>query len=596
MTLHVSGHAWPIGRMKIYSLFVCVGLTLGACKGEAGLSGEPGVAADGVKPEVTEAEYTPDDNRARVLLKVAPGATVTAKSAVGQWAFESMTSESGGAQFNVTLRDALQPGQALTLTFEVSKDGKSEMIEAVVKAGGAKPLDVHLGFAPSEPSADKRRVGCRPGALVHGTGDKAKNVAAFCGVNDTMSYFLDKGETKVKLLATSKDLTSITVAGVKADFVDGKAELAVDPAAAIATSSALAMVGYEGQISLSLEAEGPGGPFWGDLPLETGGDTAKGWMLAVAKGPSLLPNERQRPPRRGLMAAIRTNEATGGLLYGLFVKGLKEETNYRIKAQEIDLVAIDSGAAKVVGNCKYAGADGAKTDRDQINIASNITVYDRKTGAKVASKVFEPGKHPGCAAEIMAGDGNFVNKADLFAIEEWAKTLLTDDFVPGVDDEVAAPAADLGALVVDDTALARIDKQAFGFSRHATAAQVEKVLGPPTETQPDDVENKMRVRVYLGGAISVGFGLPGDTANLIIAGGEDLATKLAERGIKDPLGDLSNQKLDVAGKLLGKPKKSVDDTHDWSFGGDRAYTDLSLTYFDGRCTTITLMWITVQAQ
>ena len=585
--------------MKLRILVVCAGLSLGACKDGAVPEGGPGVTSEVVKPTVTETEYTPDESRARVLLKVAPGSTVTAKSAVGQWNFETMTSESGGAQFNVTLREPLMPGHALTLTFEVSKDGKSEMVEAIVQAGGVKALDVKLGFAPSESGDEKRRVECSGGTLFKGEGNKAKNMATLCDTDDVTSYYLAKGETKVKLVATSKDLGSITVAGVKADFVDGKAEVAVDPADAIATSSALAMVGYESRLSLSFTAEGPGGPFWGHLPIATGDDTAKGWLLAAAKGPSLLPNERKRPPRKGVMAAIRKNDATGGLLYGLFVSGLKETENTRIKAQEIDLVAIDSGASTVVGTCKYERAsDGEKTDRDQISVTSNVTVYDRKTGAKIASKVFEPGKHPGCSAEIMTSAGNFVKQADLAEIEAWAKSLVTDPFTAGIDDidpGAAVPVAEITGLVVDKTETERVGKQFLGIDRHATAAQVEKVLGPPSETQPDDVANKSRTRLYLGGTIMVAFGLPQDTAQFVmIVGADDAIERLAQKGIKDPVADLFNQTFEPAGKLLGKPTKSDESGHTWSVGSELVFTDLALGFYEGRCTTLTVMWITVK--
>ena len=586
--------------MKLHAWVVCAGLSLGACKGDAGGGGEAAATSETVKAEVTETEYTPGENRARVLLKVAPGATVTAKSMAGQWSFESMTSESGGAQFNVTLREPLMPGHELTLSFEVSKDGKSEMVEAVVKAAGAKALDLKLGFAPSEPGEDKRLVGCSVGGLNKGDGDATKNMAILCSTNDTTTYYLPKGESLVKLVATSKDLASITIAGVKANFVDGKAEVAIDPAQGIATSSALAMVGYEGKISLSIEAEGPGGPFWGDLPLGTGGDTAKGWMLAAAKGPSVLPNERKRTPRKGVMAAIRTNDATGGLLWGLFVKGRKEESNYRIKGEEIDLVAIDSGTAKVVGNCKYERAsDGAKTDRDQINIASSITVYDRKTGAKIASKSFEPGKHPGCSAEIMTGDGNFVNKADITEIEEWAKSLITDDFIAGIDDqpEAALAAGDAAApkldgLAVDATQLDRVGKGWLGFERDAAPAKVDAVFGVAPKSE--DHGGTLRAREYLGFGFLANFELPTDTLSGFTIFAQEAWDKLAEKGIKDPLLDLFGQSVEVATKLLGKPTKVEDGNYEWANETGKLWTYIQLSFREGRCDNISVAWYTVK--
>ncbi len=598
--------------MKLLGWVVCLSLSVG-CGAKVEPGAVPGgtagsaASADGsggsavTAATVTEVEYAADEARARVLLKVAPGATVTAKSKVGRWAFESMTSESGGAQFNVTLDTPLGPGQELALVFEVELAGKVATVEALVKAGGSKPLDLSLGFAPSEPGDGKRQVVCRPGALRKGEGDKVKHVADLCGSSDTTSFYLAKGEHKLKLVAASKDLGSLSIAGVEADFVDGRAELAVDLRSAIATSSALAMVGYEGQLMFALEAEGPGGPYHGDLPLEASGDLAHGWLLAAAKGPSVLDNERKRPARKGVMAAIRKPDATGGLLWGLFVNGMKEESNSRIKAQEIDLVAIDSGTKRVVGTCKYEReSDGAKSDRDQINISSNITVYDRKTGAKVASRVFEPKKHPGCATEIQTGDGNFVNKADLSEIEAWAKGLVTDSFVHGIDDAPDAPAVAATAPDVAATngaasdAMKRLNETFLGFPRHATPAQVEAALGPPSETQPDDTANTMRTRLYLGGAVSVSFDLPADTVDLIAIGSADFVDALAARGVSDPIAGLFNQKLDAVMKLLGKPKKAYEVDYEWNVGTDRVYTDLQLHFAEGRCTMITVMWITVR--
>jgi len=86
---------------------------LGACKGNSdgqkAAAGTSGKANDNDTPTVVETEYTPIDNRLRVLLKVAPGARVTPTTR-GRWNMDSYVTESGDVQFNVTLEPAPDPG------------------------------------------------------------------------------------------------------------------------------------------------------------------------------------------------------------------------------------------------------------------------------------------------------------------------------------------------------------------------------------------------------------------------------------------------------------------------------------------------------
>lgn len=594
--------------MKIYAISRLIVATLGlgglglsgaACKGGSVEPPAPnGVAAAGAA-KVTETEYTELDGNLRVVLATAPGSRVTPispKPPAGRWNMDSYLTESGGAQFNVTLDPRPAPGSDVVAVFKVEHEGKTQEVEAKVRVPGTPQLDIKLGFAPNTFVEGSPIVKCTGGGVNVGSGDATRNVGMVCDDGTTNTLSLAKGQTRLPFVATSKTLTHMKLGGVEADFKEGEAKVEVDPMVALARSTALGVVSYEGRIDLPFVFDGPGGPYHGEASIALGDAAAKGWLYAAAKGPSVLANERKRPPRKAVLAAVRDVNATGGLIWGLFMQGGREEKDYSLLAQEIDLVAIDTGVGKVVGTCPYERAsDGAKKEVDKIQIAANVSVYDRKTGKKLASRAFEPGPHPGCAAEIQSGDGNFVNKADVFEIEQWLGTFVTDSIYDEalggkyeVVEEAAAP--DVAALpAATSEMLARIEKGIFGISRGSTPAQVEAILGPPNLTSPDP---KMTLRNYLDNGVGVIFDMPGDTVSSVSMFAPGVYDKLHAKGLSDPLLDLVGQPFDAVAKVLGKPTGG-DNAWDWVLDAGKRVTTINAQCppEDGlRCTTINVYW------
>jgi len=574
-----------------------------ACKGESAAPPGASAAAAGGAAKVSESEYSEVDANLRVVLAVAPGSRVTPvspKPPAGRWNMDSYVSESGGAQFNVTLDPRPVPGSEVVAVFRVEGDGKSQEVEAKVRIPGTAPLDIKLGFAADKESEGARLVSCNAGGVVVGVGDDLKHVGMACSDGASTSFWLAKGATKLPFVATSKTLTRMKLGGVDADFEDGEARVEVDPMAALARSAALGVVSYEGRIDLPFVFEGPGGPYHGTASLTLGAVAPKGWLYAAAKGPSVLANERKRPPRKAVLAAVREQDATGGLIWGLFMQGGREEKDYSLLAQEIDLVAIDTGASKVVGSCPYERAsDKARKEVDKIQIGANVSVYDRKTGKKLATRAFEPGPHPGCASEIQSGDGNFVNKADVFEIEQWLGTFVTDsiyDEALGGKYEVveAAAAPDVAALPAATGAmLERLEKGIFGITRGSTPAAVEAILGAPNRTTPDD---KITMRNYLDNAVTVVFDLPGDTAASISLYAPTVYEKLHGKSLADPRLDLAGQPFDAVAKVLGKPLDGSNDSWDWSRTNGKQVTTINASCQRDealRCNTVSLYWLVI---
>lgn len=288
---------------------------------------------------------------------------------------------------------------------------------------------------------------------------------------------------------------------------------------------------------------------------------------------------------------MRAKDATGGGLWGLFTNGGRVEGNYRITAQEVDLVAIDSGTSTVVGTCKYERAtDDAKTDRDQILITSNVTIYDRKTGAKIASKVFDPGTHPGCKAEILSASGNFIKEVERAEIEAWAKSFLSDDFVPGVDDaeRPSNEAPKLDGLSQQLTQLTRLSQGYLGFQRGMAPAKVEAIVGAG-EVLSDSASS--RLRTYLNGGLQMAYALPDDGLESVTVVNQATWDALAAKGLKDPVLDLFNQPFDAAAKLLGKPSTAETNHYEWLLDEGKLSTYVSLDYFEGRCGSVGLTWL-----
>ena len=421
-----------------------------------------------------------------------------------------------------------------------------------------------------------------------------------CSDGTTTTFYVARGAPKVGFVATSKTLTRLTLGGVAADFKDGEARVAVDPALALARSTALGVVSYGGRIDVPFVLDGPGGPYRGEVSLKMGDVAPKGWLFAAAKGSSILSNERKRPPRKAVLAAVRDLDATGGLIWGLFVQGSREEGDYSLLAQEIDPVAIDRGTRKVVGTCQYErSSDKSRSERDKIQIGADIAVYDRKTGKKLGSRAFNPRPHPGCSNEIQVGDGNFVNKADLFEIEQWLQTFLTDsvlDEALGGKYELpgAVGAPDLTALpAATAETLTRIAKGLFGIQRGMTPAAVAAILGTPNI---DISDPKVPVRNYLDNAVSVIFELPADIAVGASVFAPTAYDKLHEKGLADPLLDLLGQPFDAVGKALGKPTDSYEDSYTGTLDTRELVTSLATTRRADealRCNRFDVNWIVI---
>ncbi|MBA3460725.1 MAG: hypothetical protein H0T46_12230 [Deltaproteobacteria bacterium] len=169
-------------------------------------------------------------------------------------------------------------------------------------------------------------------------------------------------------------------------------------------------------------------PFEYPVTLELASGTRKGTVELDRTAVSALLSKVQKGP------VLFPGEAKGGGQASLLL--LSENLTWEYIGEDVpiarlDLVAVMTSKLRKAASCRYVATDGSEKQKslDRVMRDPTVTVYERRTGKKVATKSWTA-KVPECADWIKSNTPGSYADVDEREIVEWLKTLLPAEAGP----------------------------------------------------------------------------------------------------------------------------------------------------------------------